>query len=282
MVGRPRRPPPPLACARCSPRRCASACRAGQAALGQGRAGRGRDRRQGGLLAATPGAGRAARRPRRRRRPRVAARRGRRRHARRARRAGPAAGPDDLRLRAGELPRRLSRRSAYPRRRASTGARRVFDEQVEPSTAAGARAGAAAGRDRRRRAARADRRAPPAADRRGRRAARRAPGRRARRYEDAVLAVLGADGDAPRPHEDPDPGAARRAPDPPAARRDGQVGRLPHRVRPPRRAASPATTARSPRRWARRCWRPGCWPRSRRSASATSTSTRAARRRSAD
>ena len=47
------------------------------------------------------------------------------------------------------------------------------------------------------------------------------------------------------------------------------------------REASPATTARSPRRWGRPCWRRACWPRSRPSASATSTSTRARPPRSA-
>jgi hypothetical protein len=47
------------------------------------------------------------------------------------------------------------------------------------------------------------------------------------------------------------------------------------------RAASPATSGRSRRRWGRRCSRPACWPRSRPSASATCSSTPVAPPRSA-
>ena len=99
--------------------------------------------------------------------------------------------------------------------------------------------------------------------------------------EDAVLNLLGADGKVAEPAQGPRSWPARGAPDPPAPRRHGQVGRLPHGIRAPRRAASPATTARSRRRWGRRCSRRGCCPRSRASASATSISTRARRPRSA-
>ena len=88
-------------------------------------------------------------------------------------------------------------------------------------------------------------------------------------HDEAVLALLGARGAAARPHEDPDPARRGGAPDPPAARRDGQVGRLPHRLRPPR---ARVRRQRPPARL--RCRRGaasarGCWPRSRRSASAT-------------
>ena len=49
------------------------------------------------------------------------------------------------------------------------------------------------------------------------------------------------------------------------------------RTSPTSRAGSPATSGRSRRRWGRRCWPTACWPRSRPWASATCSSTRAAR-----
>ena len=124
------------------------------------------------------------------------------------------------------------------------------------------------------RAARADRRRAPAARRRGRGAARRprrgprvGGGARRRRRGAARAARLRRR----PPARGPGPGPPRRPADPPAPRRHGQVGRLPHRLRAPARAASRATSARSPRTSARRCCAPGCSRRSPRSASATST-----------
>ena len=129
---------------------------------------------------------------------------------------------------------------------------------------------------------RADRRRPSAADRGGRRAARRPAGRpgTVEEHEDAVLAAARPAAARHAPARGPGSRPARRPPDPPAARRHGQVGRLPHRLRPPR----PRLRGQRPR--ARAGGRRGaaggraCSPRSRRSASATSTSTRAARPRS--
>ena len=95
-------------------------------------------------------------------------------------------------------------------------------------------------------------------------------------HEEAVLALLGAATAAPR--------ARTRTPTRPAASPAGSSsastawasGAATTPTSPTWRAASPATTARWPRRWGRRCSTPACWPRSRRSASATSSSTRAA------
>ena len=237
-------PRPPRGCARCSPTRCARPRRARQAALGLRRAGRGRDRRPATACCSppTPAAAGAARRPRGRGRARVAAGRRRRRRARRARRArarltapttcacarasSPAASSARLpgRVEPAELAELVAARLRRARRARSTGcAPRAL--ALPP------------GRDRDVASckepigARHPLRIAEAVARLGGRPARRALDE----LEDAVLALLGAGGGAAvRPHEDPDPRAAWRPPDPPAARRHGQVGRLPHRVRPPR------------------------------------------------
>ena len=99
-------------------------------------------------------------------------------------------------------------------------------------------------------------------------------------YEEAVLAVLGPGGESTRPHEDPDRPSAL-----PAGSCSGSTawgsGADITPSSPISREALPATTARSRRRWGRPCWRPACWPRSPPSASATSTSIHAGPRRSA-
>ena len=100
-------------------------------------------------------------------------------------------------------------------------------------------------------------------------------------HEEAVLALLGARGGrvARRTRTPIRPAAS------PAGSSSGSTawasGAATTPTSPTSPAASPATSARSPRRWGRRCSRPGCWPRSRRSASATCSSTRGGRPRSA-
>ena len=79
--------------------------------------------------------------------------------------------------------------------------------------------------------------AHPLRDRRGRRPARRPPRRPARgrgARGGRAGASLGAAGAAGPPARGPRPGPPRGPADPPAPRRHGEVGRLPHRVRPPR------------------------------------------------
>ena len=146
---------------------------------------------------------------------------------------GPPAGPDDLRLRAGELPGGFLV-LAYPAAEFDPELVDVFEDHAARIDRLRARALAL----------------PPGViddvelrepigsrhPLRIAEAVARLGGRPAGAlddYEDAVLAVLGADRRDRRPARRPRPGAARRPPDPPAARRDGQVGRLPHRVRPP-------------------------------------------------
>ena len=251
---------------------------------------RSRSRPHGGLLlAATPAGAGAARRPRAGRRARVAARRRRRRRARRPRRARrrPPT-PRTSALRAGELDG-LPRRSRYPRR-GSTPATLdelgplAFDEHVArhrpPARRARcARPGAAcsptsalrepigAGHPLRIAEAVARLGGRPADPARSR-STRRPCSRCSARTRGARVA----------PARGPRSGAPRRAPDPPAARRDGQVGRLPHGLRPPRARLRRQRPRARPGRSARRCSPPGCWPRSRPSASATCSSTRAAPR----
>ena len=98
-------------------------------------------------------------------------------------------------------------------------------------------------------------------------------------HEDAALALVQPDGGRAggAPARRSPAGAPDRAPDPAAPQRHGQVGWLPHRV-PASVARLRRQRARARRRGrARRCWPRACSRRSRASASATCSSTRAAR-----
>ena len=285
-AGSRRRRPPPRGCATsCSPRSATAPRSSRSRAPATARRSRSRSRRPTACCwpprrppppsAPTPrrrasGPGcwspRRCRRARRARRARPARRRGDLQRARRRPRRLPAARPARQRLARG--PRRArAARLRRPRRRLD----RLRARAVASRPAAGGP-----------RAARADRPAPSAADRRGGRAARRPPrGRRARssstrrpcsrscRPRRAPCAARG-----PRP--------ARRVARRILQRLDG-MGKwggyhtdFAHlaRLRRQRRALAQSRSAR-------RCSRPGCWPRSRPSASAMCSSTRAARPTSA-
>ena len=127
------------------------------------------------------------------------------------------------------------------------------------------------------RPARADRRRAPAARRRGRGAAA-APELEGEQREEARA---GAARRRRRRRRAPARGPRSRPAASPAGSSSGSTawasGAATTRTSPTSRAASRATSARSRRTSARRCWTPGCWPRSRPSASATCSSTRAAR-----
>ena len=78
-------------------------------------------------------------------------------------------------------------------------------------------------------------------------------------HEELVYPLLDPASGAPprRAARGPRPRPARRAADPPAAQRDGQVGRLPHRLRPPRARLRRQRPPARPGGRARRCSRDG-------------------------
>ena len=264
-------------CARCS----TASCAAGRDELAQPRSGYDdpsrRGRRTGGraVVAVAPGLRRPARRPRRRARARLAPDR---RAGRRARRGRSAAAT----LAGGRARRRPRAALAAPGDGDAELAALAFEEQVaqrRPPARARARLPAHVLEQA------TDWRAPIGAahplriaEHVARLGGRPADADALAEHEDAVLALLGADAPAARaPHDDPDP--ARRV-----ARRIlqrlngmGKWGGYHTEFAPSRARLRAATTARSPTRSARRCSTPGCSPRSRASASATSSSTRAAR-----
>ena len=157
------------------------------------------------------------------------------------------------------------RSPSRPRSRASTACGRA------PLTVPAERA------RRRRRPARADRRRAPAvvAARVAALGGRPADPASMEEHEDAVLAALDAAASGPSR-------ARTTTPTPPGAWRGASCsawtawgsGAATTPSSPTWRAASPATSARWPRRWARPCSPPACWRRSRASASATCSSTR--------